>query len=163
MNTELFTFIAPIATFITMLVGFITIIKFLFSLNDRITKLEIETKTGFIKLEAEHKVTNNRLESVEKRLDGVEKRLDGVEKRLDGVEKHLGIYDEQTNKTNTKVDTMQIQVAENTKQIEIFNKQIIEVKQELKEQNNDNRNLMDKVLDKLELPKEVFTPKTTIL
>jgi len=79
MNNEFIILITLIATFITILVGLIAIIKFLFNLSDRITKLEIEIKTELSKLNSKFDLLDERYKSTNEKIENVTNRLNQIE------------------------------------------------------------------------------------
>ena len=97
------------AIFVTMVVGFATIFKFLFGIQDRITKLEIEIKT---------EITNLKME-----MNNISNRIFNLEKEFGIVKEQYTIAKEQAIATNIKVEKLEVEVREQRSIItEIFEK-----------------------------------------
>ena len=93
--------ISPIglaAIFVTMVVGFATVFKFLFGIQDRITKLEIEL--------------NNRITKLEIEIERLSNRILNLEKEFGIVKEQYTIAKEQAIATNIKVEKLEVEVRE---------------------------------------------------
>ena len=78
MNIELFNLITPIATYLTILVGFVTIIKFLFSIKDEISKLTIRIE----RLESKFDILVERQSTTKEQIINTNQRIDRLEIEL---------------------------------------------------------------------------------
>ena len=67
--------ITPIATLITMIAGFIAIIRFLFSLKNEITNLRVELSDRISKIESKLDITADRQIAANQRVDKLENQI----------------------------------------------------------------------------------------
>ncbi len=75
-------------------------------------------------MKEQQKITNDRLEGVDKRLDGIDERLEGVDRRLDGIDERLGGVDRRLDGMDKRfagidkrLDNLETKVLENTLEI----------------------------------------------
>ena len=112
------------------------------ALKDEFVNFKIEVKTDLNNL-------SMRVERLEFKFDGIETGISNTNTKVDTVK-------EQVNDVNIKVDTVKEQVEKITTTTENNSIQINKIETE-------NKTFIDKIFDKLELPKDVLTPKTTVL
>ncbi len=79
-------------------------------------------------MKRQQKITNERLDGMDKRLDGMDKRLDGMDKRLDGIDKRFDSMDKRFDSMDKRFDSMdkrfdslEARVLENTEGIKRIN------------------------------------------
>lgn len=75
-------------------------------------------------MKEQQKITNERLDGVDKRLNGIDERLEGVDRRLDGIDERLGGVDRRLDGMDKRfagidkrLDNLETKVLENTLEI----------------------------------------------
>ena len=95
---ELLKEISPVASFIAIIVGTITILKFHFDLKNEINNLKIETKEEINNLKIE---TNNQITSLKANLEKMDSKIEKMDSKIDS---NFAVLNERLNSTNIRLD-----------------------------------------------------------
>jgi predicted nucleic acid-binding Zn-ribbon protein len=115
--------------FIATITCSIAIIAFLFKLNDRITKLEIELKTE--------------IHNLASRIDRLEFRIERLETSVERLEGEFGIVNEKFVVVDNRISEIKVEFKEDfAKQNENTNARLIQVE-------SDNKNFIKEITDKI--------------